>query len=215
MAKAPRKRYTNPQPRLSGDARRDQIIDAARLVFEQSGFDGSRTRDIAAAAGVNEALLYRHFSSKEELFEAAVAGPLEAAVAKLVQLAGAPPETFDDSGAVMHERTYRFIYDLLGVMEEIGPLLGGVMFGQAARAGEYFRDRIDPSLTKIEDVVTANLPAWSHKDFDIGLIVRSAVGMAWFLSTTDKLCKRSRDRSATAEAITAMILDGVGTKQTS
>lgn len=113
MAKASRRRYTNPQPRISAAERRQHIIQAARTVFEESGFDGSRTRDIAAAAGINEAMLYRHFSSKEELFEAAIAVPLEAAVAKLVQLAGAPPEVFDDSGAVMHQRTYQFIYDLL------------------------------------------------------------------------------------------------------
>jgi TetR/AcrR family transcriptional regulator len=215
MAKSPRSRapYTHPQPRLSADERREQIIDSARLVFERSGFDGARTRDLAAAAGVNEALLYRHFASKEELFEAAVAGPLEAAVGKLVELSGEPPETFDISGAVMHERTYQFIYDLLGVMEEIGPLLGVVMFGQADRSGEYFRNRIDPSLTRIEHVVEANLSAWLHKEFDIGLTVRLAVGTAWFLATTDKLCNRNRDRAATAQAITALILEGAGANQ--
>ncbi|WP_293046534.1 TetR/AcrR family transcriptional regulator [Mycobacterium sp.] len=202
--------YTNPQPRLSADERREQIIESARLVFEQAGFDGARTRDLATAAGVNEALLYRHFASKEELFEAAVADPLEAAVAKLVGFSGAPPETFDSSGTVMHERTHKFVDDLLGVMDEIGPLLGVVLFGQATRSEEYFRNRIDPSLTKIEDVVKANLPAWRHKDFDIALMVRLTVGMTWFLSVTDKLCKRNRNRAATADAITTMLLEGVG-----
>jgi hypothetical protein len=117
---------------------------------------------------------------------------------------------FDSSGAVMHERTYQFVYDLLGVMNDIGPLLGVVLFGQADRPAEYFRNRIDPSLKEIEDVVTANLPAWPHKEFDIGLAVRLTVGMTWFLTIADKLCERERDRAATAEAITAMILDGVG-----
>jgi len=205
-----RKSYTNPQPRLSADERRQQIIDSARLVFEQSGFDGARTRDLAAAAGVNEALLYRHFASKEELFEAAVARPLETAVKRLVELSGAPPETFDSTGEVMHERTYQFIYDLLRAMEEIGPLLGLVMFGQAERSAEYFQGRIEPSLTAIEHVIEANLSAWRHKDFDIGLIVRLVVGTAWFLSATDKLCKRDRDRAITAEAITTTLLEGIG-----
>lgn len=212
MDKSARRRvtHTNPQPRLSAVERREQIVAAARSVFEQSGFDGARTRDLAAAAGVNEALLYRHFGSKEELFEAAVAAPLETAVAKLVELSGTPPEIFDSQGAVMHERTYRFIYDLLSVMEEIGPLLGVVLFGQSDRAADYFRNRIDPSLTKIEDVISANLAAWPHKQFDSGLHVRLAVGMTWFLSVADKLCERKRDRAATAEAITALLLEGVG-----
>jgi AcrR family transcriptional regulator len=201
--------YSNPQPRLSAPERREQIIGAARLVFQQSGFTGARTRDLAAAAGVNEALLYRHFESKEELFEAAVATPLEEAVGTLVELSGDPPEKFDNDGTVMHERTYQFIYDLLGAMDEIGPLLGVMLFGQADRAVEYFRDRINPSLKEIENVVKANLSSWPHKEFDIELLVRSAVGMTWFLATADRLCERERDRAATAEAITTMILEGV------
>lgn len=208
-----RARNINARSRLSAEERREQIVVAARQVFEQSGFDGARTRDLAAAAGVNEALLYRHFASKEELFEAAVAGPLEAAVAKLVKLAGEPPDTFDSSGAVMHQRTYQFIYDLMGVIEEIGPLLGVVLFGQAVRAGEYFQSRIDPSLKRIEEVIEANLPAWHHKEFDIGLAVRLVVGGIWFISTTDKLCQRNRDRAATAEAVTATIIEGVSISQ--
>lgn len=202
--------YPNPQPRLSANERREQIIVAARQVFEQSGFDGARTRDLAAAAGVNEALLYRHFGSKEELFEAAVAAPLEEAVGKLVELSGDPPEVFDVSGVVMYERTYQFLYDLLGVMDEIGPLLGVMLFGQADRAADYFRNRIDPSLKEVERVVEANLSAWRHKDFDVDLLVRSTMGMTWFLSTADRLCGHTRDRTAAAKAITSMLLEGVG-----
>lgn len=202
--------YPNPQSRLSADQRREQIINAARQVFEQSGFDGARTRDLAAAAGVNEALLYRHFGSKEDLFEAAVAAPLEEAVGKLVELSGDPPEEFDVSGVVMYERTYQFLYDLLGVMDEIGSLLGVMLFGQADRAAEYFRNRIDPSLKDVERVVQANFSAWRHKEFDVDLLVRSTVGMTWFISTADRLCGHTRDRAETARAITSMLLEGVG-----
>ncbi len=202
--------HSNPQPRLSAEERREQIIESARRVFEQTGFDGARTRDLAAAAGVNEALLYRHFGSKEELFDASVATPLEEAVAKVVESSGAPPEEFDATGTVMYDRTYRFIYDLLGVMDEIGPLLGVTMFGQADRAGQYFRDRIDPSLDQIQRVVEANLSAWQHEEFDIGLMVRLSMGMTWFLSTADRLCGRTRDRAETATAITSMLMYGVG-----
>lgn len=209
-ARGRRAPYSNPQPRLSADERREQIIGAARRVFEQTGFDGARTRDLAAAAGVNEALLYRHFGSKEELFEAAVATPLEEAVSKVVELSGAPPEDFDDTGAVMYDRTYQFIYDLLGVMDEIGPLLGVMLFGQADRAADYFRDRIDPSLVEVERVVEANLSAWQHKEFDVGLMVRLTVGMTWFIGTTDRLSERKRDRAETAAAITTMLINGVG-----
>ena len=85
MAQQPAKR------RLTADERRQQIVSSARKVFVAQGLGGARTRDIAAEAGVNEALLYRHFASKEELFEAAVVEPLQSAVAHLVQASGAPP----------------------------------------------------------------------------------------------------------------------------
>lgn len=201
--------------RLSAGERREQIINAARGVFERSGFEGSRTRDLAAAAGVNEALLYRHFASKEALFEAVVEGPLEAAVAKLIEISGEPPEMFDSSGTVMRERGYQFIYDLLEAMEEVGALMGVVLFGQADRSAVFFRERIEPSLTSIEKVIEANQPAYSHRDFDIGIYVRMVVGATWFLSATDTLSGRKRDRAATAKAITAVFYEGVGANATS
>lgn len=54
--------------RLSSAGRREFILDAAALVFAEKGLAGSTTRAIAQRAGVSEALLYRHFPSKEALY---------------------------------------------------------------------------------------------------------------------------------------------------
>ncbi|AEF42754.1 Transcriptional regulator, TetR family [Hoyosella subflava DQS3-9A1] len=194
---------------MSAEERREQIIQSARRIFQRSGLAGARTRDLAAEAGVNEALLYRHFDSKEALFEAAVATPLEEAVTKLVQLSGAPPTEFDESGELMHQRTYQFTYDLLGAMEEIAPLLGIVLFGESEHATEYFRRRIEPTLKQIQGVVEANLPAWPHRTFDARLIVEFLMGMAWFTTLSQRLGGHERDRSEVADAIAAMILEGL------
>src|SRR5438445_11865710 len=56
--------------RLPAEERRQSIVDAVRGVFADKGFDGTTTRDLAKAAGVSEALLYRHFPSKEAMYEA-------------------------------------------------------------------------------------------------------------------------------------------------
>src|SRR5882724_840780 len=56
--------------RLSGGERRQAIADAVRGVFADKGFHGTTTRDLAKAAGVSEALLYKHFPSKELLYDA-------------------------------------------------------------------------------------------------------------------------------------------------
>jgi AcrR family transcriptional regulator len=59
-----------PGVRLSSEERRAAIIRAVRGVFAEKGFDGTTTRDLAEAAGVSEALLFKHFPTKEALFTA-------------------------------------------------------------------------------------------------------------------------------------------------
>jgi AcrR family transcriptional regulator len=59
-----------PAVKLSGEERRASIIHAVRHLFANKGFKGTTTRELAEAAGVSEALLYRHFPTKEGLFTA-------------------------------------------------------------------------------------------------------------------------------------------------
>ena len=60
------------QTRLTGTERKEQIIEVAAGLFAQTGFSSTRTRDIAKSAGINEAVIYQHFRSKEELYDAAI-----------------------------------------------------------------------------------------------------------------------------------------------
>jgi AcrR family transcriptional regulator len=55
-------------PRLSADARREQILDVAIQVFGRAGYYGASMNDIADAAGVTKPVLYQHFPSKRALF---------------------------------------------------------------------------------------------------------------------------------------------------
>ncbi len=55
--------------RLSRDARRKLIVSAAIPLFAKKGFRGTTTKELAAAAGVSEALLYKHFPSKDSMYE--------------------------------------------------------------------------------------------------------------------------------------------------
>lgn len=60
----------NHSPRLSSQQRRQAIVEAVRGVFADKGFDGTTTRELANAAGVSEALIYKHFPSKASLHAA-------------------------------------------------------------------------------------------------------------------------------------------------
>lgn len=53
----------------NGQDSRQQILDAALDVFYEAGFDGARMDAIAKRAGVNQALIYYYFDSKEGLFK--------------------------------------------------------------------------------------------------------------------------------------------------
>jgi AcrR family transcriptional regulator len=55
--------------KIPGADRREAILVAAVPVFARLGRTGATTKEIASAAGVSEALLYRHFPSKEALYE--------------------------------------------------------------------------------------------------------------------------------------------------
>jgi len=62
----------DPRPR-DATATRAALLQAARGRFVRLGYDATTTRDVAADAGVNPALIKRYFGSKEGLFKAALA----------------------------------------------------------------------------------------------------------------------------------------------
>src|ERR1700687_2809897 len=59
--------------RMAGDERRMQILRCAVSLFSQRGFRGTTTKEIAHAAGISEAMVFRHFATKEELYSAILA----------------------------------------------------------------------------------------------------------------------------------------------
>ncbi len=60
----------DPAVRMKGDKRREQILQTAVNLFSQRGFKGTTTKEIARAAGVSEAMVFRHFATKDELYGA-------------------------------------------------------------------------------------------------------------------------------------------------
>ncbi len=86
--------------RMSGPDRRAQLVDVALDVFSRRGFSGATTKEIAAEAGVTEAVIFRHFPSKEALYTAVFASRLAARRRRDAEL-----ETLiardDDDGAVL------------------------------------------------------------------------------------------------------------------
>ena len=54
--------------RLSSPDRKRQILEVATELFAQHGFNGVTTRQIADSAGITEAIVFRHFATKDDLY---------------------------------------------------------------------------------------------------------------------------------------------------
>jgi AcrR family transcriptional regulator len=72
----------------------DQILEAARALFAERGFQGTSVRAVAARAGVNPALVHHYFETKDQLFLAALRLPLHPAEVVSALLAVGPRAEF-------------------------------------------------------------------------------------------------------------------------
>lgn len=83
----------SPTERRPATERREAILDASLELFARHGLHGVTTRMIADAAGVSEALLYRHFKGKDELYEALQQSCIKSTVEGAERLSQLEPST--------------------------------------------------------------------------------------------------------------------------
>jgi AcrR family transcriptional regulator len=172
-APAPRRK------RLSGPERRATILTAAREVFLEEGFSGARTRAIAERAEITEAVLYRHFASKEEIFEGAVLLPIGELLDELLIRSR---ETLRAGGSEGHlVAAVETVW--LDVITRLAPLLGVALFSDQASGRRCYRRQVQPFLDALlaEFQAAGLLPA-REGGTDGWAIVRAAFGMNLLLA---------------------------------
>jgi AcrR family transcriptional regulator len=69
---APEKEVRAPRARMTGSERRHQLIDIARSLFAERGYDGTSIEEIALRANVSKPVVYEHFGGKEGLYAVVV-----------------------------------------------------------------------------------------------------------------------------------------------
>ena len=113
--------------------REQQILAATRRLFDESGVRDAQIDDIARAVGINRAIIYRHFTGKEELFALAVESYLEELRGRLDDAATAHP---DDPVARLRAVVAAFVDCAQTLMRRPGPeLLEQVSEGALFRLG--------------------------------------------------------------------------------
>ena len=83
---------------------RARILKTAERIFSEEGFDGARVDTIAKEAGVNKALIYYYFKSKEEILETILSGLFEDAKNMIIRSAENTPDISGDN--------YRELFDM-------------------------------------------------------------------------------------------------------
>jgi AcrR family transcriptional regulator len=134
------------------EKRRQQLVEAAFRLIAERGFEGLRTRDVAAAAGVNIATVHYYFPSKESLIGAVVAHAMDRFRSTLAS-EGRPAEQL---GNPLRAARDPLIGSIMGKTNDQWHRLIRALLRRAAKAGEI-RPELDSD--DVASLVMATLAA--------------------------------------------------------
>jgi AcrR family transcriptional regulator len=136
--------------RLTANARREQLLDVALDVFAEAGYHGASMNEVADAAGVTKPVLYQHFESKRELYQAL----LDEAGARLLAAIGRATEG-DSDGATKTAAGFRAYFHWVADDHDAFTLL----FGGGARRDEEFAQAVRRVTTTIARAIAPLIAA--------------------------------------------------------
>jgi AcrR family transcriptional regulator len=125
---------------------RAKILKAAGTVFSQKGYDAARVEEIVRMAGVNKALLFYHFKSKENIFHELIRESMKEMVGVLKDRIGGISDRTP-------ERIGRFMEGMMEFLLSQKSLLKMLMI-EAIKDGDqhhFFMDFMDPVLTTLRE----------------------------------------------------------------
>lgn len=191
--------------RFSSAERRASILAAAKEVFIRSGYAGARTKDIAVEAQINEALIYRHFASKEELFDAAVIEPLESWL-ETYNHAGSEVATAADTGT-QRQLIERGAEQYLSHMEEVLPMLGIALFGSGSYGPEFYAKRIVPLIKEWARRTATAMPSDAPgSKLDQNFLAVAGIGISFFVAADAHFRGTRLDTRSSAKQLAQMML---------
>ncbi|BBY83748.1 hypothetical protein MPUL_49060 [Mycolicibacterium pulveris] len=184
-------------------------MDAAREAFAAEGFDRSSTRGIAAAAGVNSALIFRYFGSKAGLYEAAVLRPLEAFVEEFLDRW----DTYQREPHPPDQTATEWLgglYDLFCehhslVLALIRPSHEAALPSDAAAVSKW----IDALLSRVEVVITTEAEKRGWSGFDVKMSNRIALGIPFSFAVLGQWLFEGESRRPQRDEIVAGIVSFV------
>ncbi|UQE75958.1 TetR/AcrR family transcriptional regulator [Gordonia sp. PP30] len=166
-----------PRARMTGAQRRQQLIEVARGLFAERGFDGTSIEEIALRARVSKPIVYEHFGGKEGLYAVVVDREMETLLEMVT------------SSLVENRSLYRIqqvALALLTYMEERtdgfqilvrGESTGGSTTGEDTRYGSLLND----AISQVEHILAGD---FERRGFDPSLAPLYAQALVGMVSVT-------------------------------
>lgn len=127
---------------------REQILDAARDLFLEHGYDKASLREVADEVGVTKAALYYHFRSKEDLLVALLEPLTQLTLDFVDDLAGDEPEQWAQGLEYFIDwmMRHRDLFDLIEHNETAIAAMLNAGAGDFAVTHQHFHDTVDAAL---------------------------------------------------------------------
>ncbi len=193
-----------PQTRYSSADRREQILDVATGLFAQQGFHGTTTKLIAEKSGVTEALIFRHFPSKEELYWAVIerkidcAAPLE----RLLENLEAGGDDLEVLSRVAFEVLERRAKD-----QTLSRLLLYSALEKHELSERFFRNYIANYFEVLARFVREGIAAGRFREVDPLLAARGFLGMVVYHSWVQELYRGKEVQDFDLKAVSRTLAD--------
>jgi AcrR family transcriptional regulator len=173
-----------PQTRFTSADRREQILEVATGLFAQQGFQGTTTKTIAEKSGVTEALIFRHFPSKEELYWAVIERKIDSAapLERLLENLEAGGDDLDVLARVALEVLERRAKD-----QTLSRLLLYSALEKHELSERFFRNYIANYFEVLARFVRQGIAAGRFRDVDPLLAARGFLGMVVYHSWIQEL----------------------------
>lgn len=196
--------------RFTAEDRRNQILETATELFARQGFEGTTTRQIAEKAHVNEAIIFRHFPSKEELYWEVIEHQCHLGRGR------AHLEAQLNSNADLHTVFVSIAEDFLRRREDddrLGRLLLFSALENHRLSHRFFQTHIAEVYEKLSEYIRERIADDTFRDVDPLIAARSFMGMLVYHYMIQELFGGKKflklDRREVAESLVDMWLNGV------
>ena len=159
------------QTRVPAEGRRLQILDVATELFARQGFNGTTTRQIAQRAAVNEAIIFRHFPTKEDLYWAVI----ENQIALMPGRAKLDARLSADGD--VHAVLVGIAEDLLNRDTTLTRLLLFTALEKHELSDRFYRTHVAGYFEQLADFIRRNIESRRFRNVDPMLAARSFIGM--------------------------------------